>query len=102
MPVIKVLDLSTAHLPARLIEPHSNAHVNSYDGVTATRLSGGWLLVVPQDPDAHAADYGEHADFDGPPPEVVAVQRYARSLGCEYVLFDQDAEREPGLPVWEW
>jgi hypothetical protein len=30
------------------------------------------------------------------------VQLHARSLGCDYVLFDRDAEVDPYLPSWQW
>ncbi|WP_432830850.1 hypothetical protein [Dactylosporangium sp. CA-092794] len=64
------------------------------DGVIAYQLEHGWLMWVPPDPDAHAAD---HPDLPG---EVVAVQRYARHLGCDYVLFDADADQVGALPAW--
>ena len=86
------LDLSTAHLPE-----HLGSHgLSGEDGVTAYHLPYGWLMWVPPDPDAHAAD---HPDL---PPEVLAVQRYARRCGCDFVLFDADADQVGDLPSWDW
>jgi hypothetical protein len=28
--------------------------------------------------------------------------QYAQDLGCEYVLFDRDAEVIDDLPSWDW
>lgn len=98
--IIQVLDASTAHLPQEVCE-----NLNGYDGVIAYALSTsndhyGWLLHVPENPDEHASDYDE--DPDGVPAEVLTVQRYARGLGCDYVLLDRDAEQVNGLPTWDW
>lgn len=93
MPTIrKLLDLSTSHLP-----PHLADQLASIAGVIAYRLEYGWLLWVPNDPD----DSAQGCD-DGPPAEVLAVQRYARGHGCDYVLFDADADTVADLPHWQW
>ncbi len=34
------------------------------------------------------------------PAEVKACQLYARSVGCDYILFDADAEQVEGLEVF--
>lgn len=108
--IIRVLDASTAHLPQQVC-----AQLNGWDGVIAHSLSTsddhyGWLLWVPDDPDNHAADHDDTDEFpllqgedpSGVPAEVLAVQRYARRLGCDYVLLDPDAERIADLPTWDW
>ena len=46
------------------------------------------------------ADFHDLAD-EPAPDEVLAVQLHARSLGCDYVLFDSDAEVDPQLPSWQ-
>jgi hypothetical protein len=87
------LDLSTAHLPEHL----GDEGLSGEEGVTAYAVAGvGWLAWVPDDPDAYAADY---PDF---PAEVLVVQRYAREHGCDYILFDRDADSVAGLPRWDW
>jgi hypothetical protein len=104
--VRRVLDASTEHLPRQIA-----AQLPSWPGVIAYPLSTsdehfGWLLWVPDDPEARAAEYPDDPDSedsqDGVPAEVLTLWRYARSLGCDYVLLDRDAERIDGLPTWDW
>lgn len=85
-----MLDLATAHLPARL----GTDGLETADGVTAYPLPHGWLLYVPDRPQ-------DHTD-DGVPPEVLTVQVYARRHGCDFVLFDCDGPYNPDLPSWDW
>lgn len=92
--VRKVLDLSSTHLPPMMFHD-----LNGYDGVTATRFpDGGWLLLVPDDPADHASDYGDPAEKDGVPPEVLTIQEYARTLGCDYIMIDGEAPANADLP----
>jgi hypothetical protein len=94
--VRRVLDLSTGHLPQQVCN-----QLNSYEGVTAYELSDhGWLCYVPEDPEAHANDYG--VDGDGVPSTLLRLQVIARAAGCDYLLFDRDAARIPGLPRYDW
>ncbi|MEJ3741791.1 hypothetical protein WEI85_00615 [Actinomycetes bacterium KLBMP 9797] len=90
--ILSVLDLSTAHLPEEVCDDLSGE-----PGVIAHRVTYGWLMWVPADPDAFAAE-----TIDPMPEEVLAIQRYARRLGCQYVLFDRDAEQVDELPTWQW
>lgn len=105
--IIKVLDLSTAHLPESLMNGPIGP-LNSIEGVIAyAHGEYGFLLWVPDDPQEHADDYPNPADDDvcsdeGVPAEVLAVQLYARGLGCDYVLFDRDADTNADLPTWDW
>lgn len=94
-PVRRFLDLGTSHLPQGLCE-----YLNSYDGVIAWRHGTetdqyGWWLWVPEDPQEHASDYEI-------PSEVLTVQLYARSHGCDWVMFDRDSDAIDELPRWEW
>lgn len=87
----KFLDLSTCHLPEHLMTA-----LNSFEGVVAYEHKYGALLWVPDDPK-------ESDCLENPiPAEILAVQLYARSLGCDYVLLDQDGDRNPDLPRWDW
>lgn len=91
-PTIRLmLDLDIAHLPL-----HVYRQLGGFDGVVAFETDFGLLMWVPADPPAHAADY------TGIPAEVLAVQRYARRHGCDYVRFDTDAHRVADLPAWDW
>ncbi len=62
---------------------------------------------MPDDPQTYAQDYA--ADYrasedngDASAPEILVVQLRARSLDCDYVLFDSDAGIEATLPTWDW
>ncbi|GAA0908686.1 DUF5983 family protein [Virgisporangium aurantiacum] len=91
MPNIRdLLDLSTAHLP-----PHVCDRLSAQPGVIAYHTIHGWLLQVPDDPDQASTTNCE------PVPDVVlAIQRYARALGCDYVLLDGEADKVDHLPTW--
>lgn len=107
--IISVLDLATSHLPEMLMvgpmtrPPKAGERIgplDSIEGVIAyPHGEYGYLLWVPNDPQDHALVYGDDATI---PPEVLAVQVYARSLDCDYVLFDRDADVNDALPTWEW
>jgi hypothetical protein len=88
------LNLSTAHLPPYLGTPGG---LDTTAGVIAYATDNGFLLWVPDDPDESA-----QATTDPVPDAVLAIQRYARQLGCDYVLFDADAEQVAALPTWDW
>jgi len=86
------LDLSTAHLPEAVCD-----RLSAQPGVVAYSTTQGWLMWVPDNPDEHAL----HSD--DPTPEVVlSIQRYARAMDCDYVLFDADADQIDDLPAWQW
>lgn len=53
-------------------------------------------MWVPPDPQAHAVGQPDL------PPEVLAIERYARALGCDCVPFDADADQVVDLPTWDW
>lgn len=94
MPTVrKFLDLSTRYLPRRFFQPGT-------DLTACYQSEYGMLLWVPDDPD----DPGNHRcddDSDDGAPEIIAVRRYARSLGCDYILFDRDGG-DADLPTWNW
>jgi len=88
-----LLNLSNAHLPEQL----GKSGLDTAPGVLAHPTDSGWLMWVPNNPDQSAA-----ATVDRVPETVLAIQRYARSLGCDYLLFDADADRVDNLPTWDW
>jgi hypothetical protein len=92
--VRQFLDLTTAHLP-----PELGQSLGSVSGVDAYELrcdhwSGWWMWVPPKE----AIDEAE----DAIPEAIVAIWRHAQDLGCDYVLFDPDAEPAPALATWDW
>jgi hypothetical protein len=88
----RMLDASTGSLP----EPVFQA-LDGHPWIVVHPTGYGALMWVPDDP----ADSARVCD-PPVPAEVLAVQMYARSLGCDYVMFDADAGPLPGLPSWEW
>src|SRR4051812_5900529 len=86
-PVIirQLLNLSTAHLPPDLGSPGG---LDTTPGVIAPATETRFLLWAPDDP-----DYCAQVTADPVPDVVLAIQRYARALGCDYVLFDADADQ---------
>lgn len=95
MAVRKFLDLSSDHFPVAMRHnPYTADCLTVYEWGEY-----GWMVWVPDDPDTWVKDYpaDEH-----PPAEILVVQRYARSLDCDYILFDADGPHDPNLPSWEW
>jgi hypothetical protein len=104
--VRRFLDLSITHLTPALARNRHTAQagdvwLGAVDGVTAYQVEYGWLMWVPDDPETHASDYDYPRDGHPFPEVVLTIQRYARDLGCDYVLFDADAEALPDLPTFE-
>lgn len=94
----RLLNLSTAHLPQHLGTPGGLDRVAGIIAHTVAHTTDvGILLWVPDDPDESA-----HAMADPVPAMVLAIQRYARTWNCDYVLLDADADRVDDLPVWDW
>jgi hypothetical protein len=88
-----MLDASIDHLPPTLREQRP-ASLSAIDGVVVYPFRYGWILWVPDNPDEHAADFEEY------PAEVLVVQMFARAHGCDFVMFDADADRISDLPSW--
>lgn len=88
--VRRFLDLSTAHLRQRTC-----AGLGGYDGITAYHTTYGWLMYAPADPADRAEEYGW-------PDELAPIIALARAHGCDYVLFDADAERTTLLTTFDW
>lgn len=91
MLIHQMLELSTEHLPEDVC-----SDLNGFEGVVADRREFGWLLWVPDDVDDWFASY------PGLPPSLLTVLRFARSRGCDYVLFDAEGDGCPDLPVYDW
>lgn len=98
--VMRFLDLSTSHLTAR--EWHETITENFTDlddsGPRVIRHSyGAWVNVL--DPAEHEE---MHEQIVAHYPNVAACLARARSYGCSWINFDQDAGHEPGLPTFDW
>jgi len=87
--ILKMLDLSTKHLPEEL-----GQDLGGVEGVIAHEFTYGWLLWVPTvDPGAREAVERE---------EILRIFDYAERHDCTYVLFDRGAGTVDDLPTWNW
>lgn len=88
----RMLDASTGNLTEDMF-----GALTEHPWLSVSRTEHGALMWVPDDPEDSSRS------CDPPvPPEVLAIQMFARGLGCDYVLFDADADPLPGLPSWDW
>lgn len=94
--IIKMLDLSTAHLPRRVLDMDG-------EGITACHPKPyGLFLWVPSDDGAFDPDPDGDGDPDGDnDPAVLEVRAYARALGCDWILFDADADETTDLATYD-
>jgi hypothetical protein len=94
--VMRVLDLSTTHVP-----PHLWRDLPFTPGVICHEVGRhGHLLHVPWPAGEDAETAAWRAQVS--PPEIAAIVSYAQSLECDYVLIDPDAGTVDALPVYVW
>lgn len=88
------LTLSTAHLDGPWFGPGAELPTAS------VALDYGMLLWVPDDID----DFLIAADEPGPDhdPTIVALRRFARHHGCDWIMLDQDGPVVQGLQTFDW
>lgn len=87
-----VLTLSTSHVTETTAKILNSIPCEQWSSVCGGPFgSYGWFMYAPEE------------DFEGTiPPELMRVFKYARSVGCKYVLFDRDANTVDQLPAFEW
>lgn len=84
----KMLMLSTGHVTwetSKLLDDPQNPWV-----MTSQWGTYGWFVYAHDD------------NLDEMPGELAHIMRYARVHGCEYILFDCDADVIDDLPVFQW
>jgi hypothetical protein len=91
--VRQFLDVSTAHLTPECRRWLDN---EAEDGPTYSGCYGyvTWACVNPD-------DHAEVMEDEDRPDVLTAIFQRAASLGCDYVLFDRDAEEDEALPVFD-
>jgi hypothetical protein len=99
MPEIrKFLDLSTAHLTMASRDMLDELGRYSAEGSPSSYLVGstgfGWFVS------ANPAD-NEREDEEDIPDDLWAAMKHAKANGCDHILFDADAPRDPDLPAFE-
>lgn len=87
-----LLTLSTGHLERRWFEPGAALPTAS------VALTYGMLLWVPDDIDDSLLGCAE-GDPDND-PAIVALRRFAREHGCDWIMLDSDGPMVRGLQFW--
>ena len=81
--IAKMLVLSTAHVTRETAEWLNTETVGYRKG------DYGWIIYTDADPDELA-------------PELVACLEFAKAQGCEWIMFDCDADKIDSLETFEW
>lgn len=85
------LILSTIHVPQSVAQMLDQTPREEWPLCGGHWSSYGWFLWCHEE------------DVEGNiPPELMVVFDFARSKGCNYVLFDCDADQRDDLPQFEW
>ncbi len=84
------LDLSTGHL---MFHTRQRMEDGEFPGVGLTG-EYGWMVF-------DSANIDDNSDPEAWEADMSACWALARSLKCDYILFDADAPRHPDLPYFE-
>ncbi len=87
----KFLDLAAAHLTPRDADYLEESCVRgaANTSTVSSRMEHGFFVYASEEPG------------DDVPGNIKRAMAKARELGCDYLLFDQDAEPCKGLPVFD-
>ncbi len=89
-----LLELSTGHLSHATFVWLENRAGAASESPAVVSTRHGWFVSTPcLDP-----DWGTDAFL---PPDLRLCLRVARGRGAGWILFDQDAEEAPGLPLYQ-
>ncbi|WP_437387427.1 hypothetical protein [Brucella intermedia] len=88
----KVLTISTGHVTEATAERLSKDNIPGT--IVFEKGVYGWLLWTGIEPDEET--------LAGIPVELWQVIQFAKSLGCEWLMLDRDADQITALEVWDW
>ena len=89
---VKVLDISTGHIPKHTADALDADRPELYDALSYVHYHEyGWII--------HASNDDEVNDSH---PELARLIRLTRELGAEHLKLDCDAPLVEGLPVFKW
>lgn len=83
--VVRMLDVSTSHLPQDICE-----NLGDYNLIT-TKREFGWLIVVPEIINNHLL-----------PEPLARLLVYAERRNCPYILLDADGPNHESLSSYDW
>jgi hypothetical protein len=87
MLIEKMLVLSTGHLQ----HDTCTQWLDTAPFAAFTKADYGWFVFVPEDLEEEVV-----------PEELLACFVLARAQGCEWLMFDRDADTLDTLPVFAW
>lgn len=80
----RMIVLSTSHLTEKACNDFLPTYIHAY-----SKADYGWFVYVEPAP-------------DGLPDSLIACLQFAHELGCEWVMFDRDADPISVLPSYSW
>jgi len=89
MTILKMLDLSTAHVSKETAQMLDDDRLSDFV-VPYQKGDFGWFIWVPP------------VEHEGVPADLRAVLAYARTQQCDWVMLDCDAETIDNLPSFDW
>ncbi len=89
-----MLALSTSHITE---DTAGRMDKNDIEGVVLYQKKDfGWFVYVP-----YAFDFKELEDGDCP-ADIFRCMKFALENGCDWIMFDNDVNEIPDLPVYDW
>lgn len=106
MPMLSMLDLSTAHITssdAKLLGEY-RSEGNSDKALIAYPFEYGWTVSTSGLNDGVADRRGKIADMrsEGFSEHFINLMKHAADRGAVLVRLDGGADYEPGLPTFDW
>ena len=91
----RYLVLSTSHVSLKTAERLDAwaALERSLRPLAVASTHEGWFVTSREIPEPYRQEV---------PQELLEAMRFARHLGCDYLLFDCDADTVDALPVFPW
>jgi hypothetical protein len=109
MPVYHYLDLSTSHLTEEEANEVCGGHCAPFafgDLEHSPRVVdheyGAWVNVPTLLGQGGSWSEEDTEALESSRPNLAACIACARELDCTWINFDQDAERDPELPTFDW
>lgn len=93
----KLLDISTAHITQSTDKDFTNK-TGDYNRIVVDSIEYGYLITISDFYDIEA--FAEN--WNNVSQDLKDIINYARSLDCDFIKLDCDAEIMDDLPQYEW